>query len=138
MGDPLGTRDRVVQRASLAHRGSERSVQLQRWLHFEMGDGGFMLDQVPSGASSRKFFRLQFADGRRSLIVRDARAVGDSERFVRVALLLAKAGVHAPVVIAQNLARGFVLMSDLGDTTYLSVLDRDNADSLLEDRKSVV
>ena len=49
--------------------------------------------------------------------------MGDSERFVHVALLLVDAGVHAPVVIAQNLARGFVLMSDLGDTTYLAVLD---------------
>jgi len=36
------------------------------------------------------------------------------------------------VVMAQNLARGFVLISDLGDTTYLSILNPDNADSLLE------
>jgi aminoglycoside/choline kinase family phosphotransferase len=57
---------------------------------------------------------------------------GDSERFVRVALLLGSAGVHAPVVVAQNVVGGFVLMGDLGDTTYLSALNDNNADSLLE------
>ena len=118
MCNPIATGNRVVHRASEAHRTAERSEQLHRWLHFELG-GGFLSHPVPSGASSRIFFRLQFADGRRSLIVRDARAVGDAERFVRVARLLNKAGVHAPVIIAHHLARGFVVMSDMGDTTYL-------------------
>src|SRR5439155_23237196 len=70
------------------------------------------------------------ADGRRSLIVSDWPAAADCLRFARVALLLANAGVHAPVVIAQDLERGFLLTSDLGNTTYLSAINDDNADFL--------
>jgi len=43
------------------------------------------------------------------------------------------AGVHVPEVLAQDLERGFLLLSDLGNTTYLSVLSEDNADDLFRD-----
>jgi aminoglycoside/choline kinase family phosphotransferase len=39
------------------------------------------------------------------------------------------AGVHAPTVIAEDLARGFRL-SDLGDRTYLAALTRVRAEAL--------
>src|SRR3970040_2526764 len=56
-----------------------------------------------------------------------------SRPFVRVAALLRSAGVNAPQVIAQDLDRGFLLLTDLGDTTYLSVLNEANADRLFDD-----
>ena len=48
----------------------------------------------------------------------------DCKPFVKVAHLMREAGVHVPEVIAQDLARGFLLLSDLGTTTYLQALDR--------------
>src|ERR1700680_2362371 len=99
MFDPVLTGARVVRPAALADRALIRREELERWLHLEMGSDDFVLHRLPPGASSRQCFRLQFADGRRSLIVRDAPTIGDSERFVRVARLLANAGVHAPVVV---------------------------------------
>src|SRR5262249_8063765 len=95
------------------------------------GDG-FTLHPLSGGASARHFFRLKFADGRLALIVRDAPADGDSHRFLRVARLLADAGVHTPEVFAQDLDRGFLLMSDFGDTSYLSALNHDNAEALFD------
>jgi hypothetical protein len=50
--------------------------------------------------------------------------------FVAVAHLLHEAGVHAPRVLALDLARGFLLLSDLGTTTYLAALDAGNAHEL--------
>jgi aminoglycoside/choline kinase family phosphotransferase len=47
-----------------------------------------------------------------------------------VAGLLAQAGVHVPAIHAQDLAQGFLLLSDLGDTTYLDALDARSAGSL--------
>lgn len=57
----------------------------------------------------------------------------DCRPFIHVAGLLRAAGVNAPDIVAQDLARGFLLLTDLGDTTYLSVLNGDNADGLIGD-----
>lgn len=57
----------------------------------------------------------------------------DCRAFVHVAGLLRAAGVNAPEVVAQDLTRGFLLLSDFGDTTYLEVLTEQNADRLFGD-----
>src|SRR6185503_6894275 len=59
-----------------------------------------------------------------SLIAMDAPPPQEDCRpFVHVAHLLAQAGVHAPRVLASDLARGFLLLTDLGTTTYAEALD---------------
>jgi hypothetical protein len=50
-----------------------------------------------------------------------------------VARLLAAAGVHAPAVLAEDLSRGFLLLSDLGRTTYLAALTDASAPALYAD-----
>ncbi len=96
--------------------------------------------QVPAGsltaassdASFRRYFRWQ-ADGR-SFIVMDAPPPQENCRpFVEIARLLATAGVNVPVIHAQDLERGFLLLSDLGNQTYLDVIDAGNADALFDD-----
>ncbi len=57
----------------------------------------------------------------------------DCRPFVRIAKLLADAGVHAPTVLSQDLEQGFLLLTDLGTTTYLQALNDDNADALFGD-----
>ena len=57
----------------------------------------------------------------------------DCQPFVRVAALMRAAGVHVPEILAQDLERGFLLLTDLGTTTYLQVLDAGNADQLFRD-----
>jgi len=57
----------------------------------------------------------------------------DCRSFVHVARLLRAAGVNAPEIVAQDLARGFLLLTDLGDTTYLSALNEGNANRLFGD-----
>ena len=54
----------------------------------------------------------------------------DCRQFVFVANLFASAGVHVPAIHAQDLERGFLLLSDLGSTTYLEALDDDTAGGL--------
>ena len=54
----------------------------------------------------------------------------DCRPFVRVAGMLRAAGVNAPEIIAQDLDRGFLLLTDLGTTTYLAALDEANASRL--------
>src|SRR6185295_6522148 len=43
------------------------------------------------------------------------------------------AGAHAPATVAQDLASGFLLLGDLGATTYLQALGPQNAPPLFAD-----
>ncbi len=83
------------------------------------------LEPASADASFRRYFRIvaAAADGG-TLIVMDAPPDReDSSAFVRVAGLMADAGLHVPRVVEADLSRGFLLLTDLGTQTYLSVLD---------------
>ncbi len=85
-----------------------------------------------SDASFRRYFRWE-AQGR-SFILMDAPPPQENcQPFVAMAELLAGAGVNVPAILAQDLQRGFLLLSDLGRQTYLDVIDETNADDLFAD-----
>lgn len=113
-------------------RGVDRRQQLQRWVENQLDTPPLVLEPASSDASFRRYFRVN--SGGRSLIVMDAPpAHEDCRPFVRVAGLLAEAGVHVPQVIAQDLERGFLLLSDLGTVGYPQALNDDSADALYRD-----
>jgi aminoglycoside/choline kinase family phosphotransferase len=53
--------------------------------------------------------------------------------FIHVDGLLRDAGVTVPAIVAQDVERGFLLLSDLGTITYLNRLDFDNAPFMYSD-----
>ncbi|MBA1194273.1 phosphotransferase [Pseudomonas entomophila] len=90
------------------------------------------LSAASSDASFRRYFRWQ-GEGR-SFVVMDAPPPQENCRpFVEIDRLLASAGVHVPVLHAEDLERGFLLLGDMGLQTYLDVIDADNADALFAD-----
>ena len=112
----------------------DREQQLRRWLTATLGGGDFSIAPASDDASFRRYFRIRRGEAQPSLVVMDAPP--DKENcgpFVHVAHLLAEAGVHVPKIHAQDLEQGFLLLSDLGSTTYLDVLDEHNAGRLYED-----
>ena len=109
-----------------------RGGQLRQWLNARLGSGPLELAPASADASFRRYFRVT-RTGERSLIVMDAPPDHeDCAPFVRIARLLSAAGVHVPEILAEDVAQGFLLLSDLGDTTYLSRLPVD-ADALYGD-----
>src|SRR5256712_5424599 len=94
----------------------------------------FSIAPASDDASFRRYFRIQRGEAQASLVAMDAPP--DKENcgpFVHVARLFAEAGVHVPKIHAQDLEQGFLLLSDLGNTTYLDALDEHNAGRLYED-----
>ncbi|WP_323115314.1 aminoglycoside phosphotransferase family protein [Pseudomonas guariconensis] len=90
------------------------------------------LTAASSDASFRRYFRWQ--GGGRSFVIMDAPPPQENcHPFVDIDHLLASAGVHVPVIHAQDLDRGFLLLGDLGHQTYLDIIDSDNADALFAD-----
>ena len=53
--------------------------------------------------------------------------------FIHVAGLLQAAGVNVPAIVARDVANGFLLLSDLGATTYLQQLTFNNAGRMYSD-----
>jgi len=99
----------------------------------ELRGAPFTFTPASADASFRRYWRATLADGR-SYIVMDAPPEREDCRpFVHVAGMLHEAGVHAPQVLAQDLAQGFLLLTDLGTRTYLDELNPTNAARLFSD-----
>ena len=112
-----------------ASTGDARLDQLRAWLA-RQGLGDAVLTPASSDASFRRYFRFHGPEGRR--VVMDAPPEHEDCRpFVHVAGLLREAGLNAPRILAQDLDNGFLLLTDLGDATYLDVLGSDNAEQLM-------
>jgi aminoglycoside/choline kinase family phosphotransferase len=110
-----------------------RFAALQRWLAGTLAGPDCRLAPASADASFRRYFRAALADGR-SFVVMDAPPdKEDCRPFVHVAQLLHAAGVHAPRIHAQDLAQGFLLLDDLGRTSYLEALNEANAQALMRD-----
>ena len=91
------------------------------------------LRPASADASFRRYFRVNTPDGQ-SLIVMDAPPPQEDVRpFVKVAELFSATGVSVPGILAQDTERGFLLLSDLGSTTYLQQLNSDTAHKLYMD-----
>ncbi|HEX9181964.1 MAG TPA: phosphotransferase [Burkholderiales bacterium] len=110
-----------------------RLAALERWLTGTLAGRPFTLAPASADASFRRYFRATLADGG-SYVAMDAPPdKEDCRPFVHVAQLLHAAGVHAPRIHAQDLAQGFLLLDDLGRTTYLEALNESNAQPLMRD-----
>ncbi len=91
------------------------------------------LRPASSDASFRRYFRIDAADGG-TLIAMDAPPPQEDVRpFVQVAGLFAATGVTVPDILASDVEQGFLLLSDLGSTTYLKQLNADTAHKLYLD-----
>ena len=100
-----------------------RLEQLRAWLAATLPGQPFDLAPASADASFRRYFRASFADGSPSRIVMDAPPEKEDVRpWLHVAELFRAAGAHVPEVLAQDLDHGFLLLSDLGSTTYLNAL----------------
>jgi aminoglycoside/choline kinase family phosphotransferase len=95
------------------------------------------LAPASADASFRRYFRLSEGSaagaGNATLIAVDAPPPEKCREFAAVAKLLEEAGVHAPRVLAQDFERGFMLLTDLGTTAYIDVLDERNARTLMRE-----
>jgi aminoglycoside/choline kinase family phosphotransferase len=113
--------------------GDARRAALEAWLAGLFPGERWSLASASEDASFRRYFRATLSDGR-SFVAMDAPPEKEDCRpFVHVAGLLAEAGVHAPRIHAQDLAQGFLLLTDLGTATYLQALGGGDAASLFSD-----
>ena len=135
--DPCGPRSPA--QAAVAWADPDRQAAFERWLAPLAATRGLRhetLRPASADASFRRYLRVDGSDGS-SLIVMDAPPPQEDVRpFMHVAALIGAAGLHGPTVLASDVERGFLLLSDLGSALYLDAL-RDasaaQADGLMRD-----
>ena len=112
-----------------------RYLQMQHWL--STLPKSHQIDPTTASSASadasfRRYFRVQAGDLTR--IVMDAPAPQEDTRpFIAVSKALAATGVTVPQVFEADSDQGYLLLGDLGSTTYLDVLDESSASALYSD-----
>ena len=100
---------------------TDRARRLDAFLE-GAGWGGAGRVALAGDASSRRYLRLD--DGRRRAVLMDAPpSCEDTRAFVELALHLRRLGLSAPEVHARDTRNGFLVLEDLGDATYMRILD---------------
>jgi aminoglycoside/choline kinase family phosphotransferase len=104
---------------------------IRTWLTRDLGWRVGSIKVASADASFRRYFRISrgdvdpagWAPRADTLIVMDAPpGKEDIGPYLKITALLEQAGAHVPHVHASDSRRGFIVMEDLGDTQYLSLL----------------
>ncbi len=118
---------------------TQRIEQIKQWLSQKYQADIDRFEPASSDASFRRYFRVSFQNSvfeeppQQSFIVMDAPP--DKEAltpFIDIDRQIERVGVNVPHIYAINRDAGFILMSDLGNTPYLSMLCTDSGDDWAE------
>src|SRR5882672_152194 len=94
-----------------------RLALLHDWLSKDLGLTAERVEPASSDASFRRYFRA--FHGSETLIIMDAPPDKEDVRpYLKVTGLLEAVGVHVPHVREADVARGLLLLEDLGVTQY--------------------
>lgn len=108
----------------------ERQNKITDWLGSLWPGRKFALAPASADASFRRYFRATLDDGSTCIVMDAPPSHEDVKPWLHVQQLFQAAGAHVPEVLAQDLEQGFLLLSDLGNTTYLAGLTADNGETL--------
>ncbi len=117
-------RHALTTESAVSWSDPERQLAFMRWLSSlppQLGIEAESLRPASADASFRRYFRLDTAQGPR--IVMDAPPEReDCAPFVQVAATLRGGGLRVPEVLEGDRGLGFLMLTDLGSTTYLAAL----------------
>ena len=111
-----------------------RLTELQQWLESIAANTYTNLQAASADASFRQYFRVTNTQNSKTYIVMDAPTdKEDCRPFIQITNLIRDVDVNAPNIVAKNIKQGFLLLDDLGSTSYLDSLDADTVERLYVD-----
>ncbi len=115
-----------------ANPSDKRLKLLNDWLAGLPNLKPYTISVASADASFRRYFRIH--TNTNAYIAMDAPPEQeDCQPFDQITTLLESQGLNVPHVHARNLAKGFLLLDDLGTHPYLTVLDEVTAPHLYRD-----
>lgn len=109
---------------------TDRAAQRLEFARAALNDPALTLDPASEDASLRSYWRAHFAHG--SAVLMDAPPPENEKlsAWLDIDARLRAAGLHAPQLLAEDRATGFVLMEDLGTRLFLPELNESTVDDL--------
>lgn len=118
----------------------QRLALINQWLQHKLQLRDYDIQPASSDASFRRYFRVTAHKGDfvpyqcKTLVVMDAPPERENtEPYIRIARMMADMGLNVPRVLEQDKEQGLLLLSDLGATQYLSLLNDTNVNELYGD-----
>lgn len=110
----------------------DRIDSLKQWLTDVLAVREYELRPASGDASFRRYFRVIVSGA--SYVVMDAPPERENaQRYIEIARRLHALGLNVPEILEQDLDRGFLLISDLGQKQYLSELSDQTVERLYGD-----
>src|SRR6266566_4967028 len=115
-----------------------RVALIRDWLSRELRLKVARIEPASSDASFRRYFRA-FCNGGTYVVMDAPPDKEDVRPYLKVSRLLASLGAHVPHVNETDVARGLLLLEDLGRTLYLERLEAgDGPEPLYQDAVAVL
>ena len=111
---------------------SDREQVLHEWLNEVLAMSPRRIAPASSDASFRSYFRV-WCDGQTHIVMDAPPDKEDCRPFVAIARAMRALGLNTPEVLAGDLDRGLLLLTDLGSRQYLAELDQQSVPNLYAD-----
>lgn len=111
---------------------SDRLDHIDRWLQRILCTSSLALKPASNDASFRRYWRVA-CDGMTRIVMDAPPEKEDCRPFIDVSRRLLEAGLNVPQVLAQDLEKGLLLLTDLGQDLYLNVLNPHTVEHLYAD-----
>ena len=106
-----------------------RLEEINQWVQDDLGINNSTIEPASSDASFRRYFRVSSGEG--TTIIMDAPPDKENcDPFIDITKRLLESGINSPEIVAYQPEKGFLMLSDLGNTMYLDKLTDGNADLL--------
>lgn len=109
-----------------------RFQKMSDWLRHDLQLIVSRITPASADASFRRYFRV-VVDAKTFIVMDAPPDKEDCRPFVDIAQALYGIGLNVPRIEHKNIDDGFLLLSDLGEHSYLSQLNHDTADKLYRD-----
>lgn len=105
----------------------QRQIELQKWLQTVYPDKPFELSFAAADADFRRYFRARFSDGT-TVVCMDAPPDKMSVApYLKVQKLFDM--VNVPQVLHVDESLGFMVLNDLGNTTFLTAMQQETSEA---------
>src|SRR3989338_10880691 len=109
----------------------QRYQELLNWLKSALNTEVFECNLLAGDASFRRYYRIRI--GNETYVLMDAPPEKEScQPFSAIAKAFQARGLSVPHIYAEDLERGFLLLSDFGDVLYSHCLNPETAHELYE------
>ena len=109
----------------------QRKNEMEEWLRHHTSFSAEKLELASSDASFRRYFRL-WEQGKTWIVMDAPPDLEPCEPFVRIGTHMREREINVPKIIAHDLKRGFMVLSDFGDGHFQDLLEGPDRDELYD------